>query len=224
MLCKPSHPRCSAWCSSASRCSCRRGPLHYWQAWVFIAVFIAATMLPSIYLAVKDPAALQRRMHAGPTAETRPVQRSSSSARYSCWWRRCWWSARSTTASAGRPVPLSARRGRRRPGGRRTRARPVRRHPEQLRGGNHHRRGRAAAGHHRPVRPCAASDVRRGADHDGSARRWRSAPTGGWPWSFPRRPCSAVRILDEEKMLTEELAGYREYLQRVRYRLIPNVW
>ena len=33
-------------------------------------------MLPSIYLAVNDPAALRRRMHAGPTAETRPVQRT----------------------------------------------------------------------------------------------------------------------------------------------------
>jgi protein-S-isoprenylcysteine O-methyltransferase Ste14 len=33
-----------------------------------------------------------------------------------------------------------------------------------------------------------------------------------------------LRILDEEKLLTEELAGYREYAQRVRYRLMPSVW
>ncbi|HZC51802.1 MAG TPA: isoprenylcysteine carboxylmethyltransferase family protein, partial [Mycobacterium sp.] len=26
------------------------------------------------------------------------------------------------------------------------------------------------------------------------------------------------------KLLTQQLAGYREYTQRVRYRLIPNVW
>jgi protein-S-isoprenylcysteine O-methyltransferase Ste14 len=32
------------------------------------------------------------------------------------------------------------------------------------------------------------------------------------------------RILDEEKLLTQELPGYREYAQRVRYRLVPNVW
>jgi protein-S-isoprenylcysteine O-methyltransferase Ste14 len=32
------------------------------------------------------------------------------------------------------------------------------------------------------------------------------------------------RILDEEKMLTQELRGYREYMQRVRYRLLPYVW
>jgi protein-S-isoprenylcysteine O-methyltransferase Ste14 len=33
-----------------------------------------------------------------------------------------------------------------------------------------------------------------------------------------------LRILDEEKLLTHELAGYREYTQRVRYRLVPYVW
>jgi protein-S-isoprenylcysteine O-methyltransferase Ste14 len=32
------------------------------------------------------------------------------------------------------------------------------------------------------------------------------------------------RILDEEKLLTQELVGYREYAQRVRYRLVPAVW
>jgi protein-S-isoprenylcysteine O-methyltransferase Ste14 len=32
------------------------------------------------------------------------------------------------------------------------------------------------------------------------------------------------RILDEEKLLSQELAGYREYKQRVHYRLVPYVW
>jgi len=32
------------------------------------------------------------------------------------------------------------------------------------------------------------------------------------------------RIFDEEKLLAQELGGYREYAQRVRYRLVPNVW
>ncbi|HKH51628.1 MAG TPA: isoprenylcysteine carboxylmethyltransferase family protein [Mycobacterium sp.] len=51
------------------------GTLNYWQAWVFIAVFLVSTLVPSIYLAVKDPAALRRRMKAGPTAETRTLQK-----------------------------------------------------------------------------------------------------------------------------------------------------
>lgn len=32
------------------------------------------------------------------------------------------------------------------------------------------------------------------------------------------------RIKDEEKLLEEELLGYKEYKQRVKYRLIPFVW
>lgn len=34
----------------------------------------------------------------------------------------------------------------------------------------------------------------------------------------------AVRIMGEEKMLVEELDGYRAYQQKVKYRLIPFVW
>lgn len=33
-----------------------------------------------------------------------------------------------------------------------------------------------------------------------------------------------ARILNEEKVLLRDLPGYREYMQRVRYRLIPGVW
>lgn len=34
----------------------------------------------------------------------------------------------------------------------------------------------------------------------------------------------AFRILDEEKMLDEQLTEYREYTEHVRYRLVPYVW
>lgn len=34
----------------------------------------------------------------------------------------------------------------------------------------------------------------------------------------------AARILDEEKMLQQELTGYREYELKVHYRLVPHVW
>jgi protein-S-isoprenylcysteine O-methyltransferase Ste14 len=32
------------------------------------------------------------------------------------------------------------------------------------------------------------------------------------------------RLLDEERLLSENLAGYSEYENRVRYRLVPFVW
>lgn len=37
-------------------------------------------------------------------------------------------------------------------------------------------------------------------------------------------PIIAARIRGEEALLERELAGYREYKQKVRYRLIPGIW
>jgi protein-S-isoprenylcysteine O-methyltransferase Ste14 len=34
----------------------------------------------------------------------------------------------------------------------------------------------------------------------------------------------ALRVHDEEKLVKEGLDGYREYTQKVRYRLVPRVW
>ena len=33
-----------------------------------------------------------------------------------------------------------------------------------------------------------------------------------------------VRLLNEEKLLTEGLVGYKEYKTKVKYRLIPFIW
>jgi protein-S-isoprenylcysteine O-methyltransferase Ste14 len=32
------------------------------------------------------------------------------------------------------------------------------------------------------------------------------------------------RLVDEESVLVRELPGYREYQQRVPYRLVPYIW
>jgi protein-S-isoprenylcysteine O-methyltransferase Ste14 len=37
-------------------------------------------------------------------------------------------------------------------------------------------------------------------------------------------PALAWRILDEEKLLKKDLPGYVEYTQKVRYRLVPHLW
>ena len=34
----------------------------------------------------------------------------------------------------------------------------------------------------------------------------------------------AVRIKGEEKLLTEQLQGYKEYKQKVKFRIIPFIW
>ena len=37
-------------------------------------------------------------------------------------------------------------------------------------------------------------------------------------------PVIVARILNEEKVLARDLNGYPEYMQKVRYRLVPGVW
>ena len=50
---------------------------------------------------------------------------------------------------------------------------------------------------------------------------------GSW-WSLGLialfMPVLLWRLLDEEKILRKDLRGYTEYMQKVRYRLIPFVW
>jgi len=50
---------------------------------------------------------------------------------------------------------------------------------------------------------------------------------GSW-WSFLcflfYIPVIVVRIINEEKILEEQLEGYKEYKTRIKYRLIPFVW
>jgi protein-S-isoprenylcysteine O-methyltransferase Ste14 len=46
----------------------------------------------------------------------------------------------------------------------------------------------------------------------------------GLLFMIPGLAVLATRILDEEKVLADELTGYREYEQRVHYRLVPGVW
>jgi protein-S-isoprenylcysteine O-methyltransferase Ste14 len=35
---------------------------------------------------------------------------------------------------------------------------------------------------------------------------------------------TVIRIINEEKVLTEGLEGYAEYKKKVKYRLIPFIW
>ena len=48
-----------------------------------------------------------------------------------------------------------------------------------------------------------------------------STPIGDCSSSSPSCSRSPYRIVDEEKMLTEELDGYIGYTREVHYRLVP---
>ena len=51
------------------------GTVDYWPAWVYLVLFTIASLLTTIYLIRYDPELLQRRMRGGPIAESRPTQR-----------------------------------------------------------------------------------------------------------------------------------------------------
>jgi hypothetical protein len=51
------------------------GTFDYWEAWLFSAVFFTCNVLLTVYLVVKDPKLLERRMKAGPSAETSTTQK-----------------------------------------------------------------------------------------------------------------------------------------------------
>ena len=51
------------------------GTFHYWQAWVYLSIFMGASALTTVYLMRRDPALLERRMSGGPMAEKERTQK-----------------------------------------------------------------------------------------------------------------------------------------------------
>jgi protein-S-isoprenylcysteine O-methyltransferase Ste14 len=53
----------------------RAGTVRYWQAWVYLSMFVGASALTTLYLMRRDRALLERRLRGGPTVEKRPIQK-----------------------------------------------------------------------------------------------------------------------------------------------------
>ncbi len=49
--------------------------LDYWQAWLFLVVFVGGMWLSTEYFLHHDPALVRRRLRVGPTAEREPAQK-----------------------------------------------------------------------------------------------------------------------------------------------------
>jgi protein-S-isoprenylcysteine O-methyltransferase Ste14 len=198
------------------------GTLNYWQAWIFIAVFTIATIVPSIYLARTDPAALQRRMNGGPFAEARIVQKIIIVVAFSgllgmvvvsAFDHRYGWSAVPAAVCligdvlvvAGLSITMMVVVQNS------YAAATVRVEADQK---------LASRGLYKLVRhPMYAASV----------ILMLGIPLAlGSYWGLllviPGVAALVFRILDEEKLLSQELGGYREYTRRVRYRLLPYVW
>ena len=198
------------------------GTFDYWQGWAFIAVFAASTMVPSLYLAAKNPAALERRMQAGPAAETRPLQKLIISFAFvslgativvSALDFRFGWSSVPAAISVigdvlvalGLLISMIV----------------------TIQNGYAAANVKVESG--QDLVSTGLYGMVRHPMYFGNVVLMIGIPLAlGSYWGLlfviPGLAVLATRILDEEKVLTQHLAGYRDYAQRVHYRLVPYVW
>jgi protein-S-isoprenylcysteine O-methyltransferase Ste14 len=198
------------------------GTFDYWQGWAFIAVFAASTTIPSLYLAATNPAALKRRMQAGPAAETRVLQKVIVSIAFLAMgativvsaldFRFGWFSVPAAISVVG-DVLVAVGLG--------------------IAMLTTIQNGYASANitveSGQQVVSTGLYSVVRHPMYFGNVVLMVGIPLAlgsywGLVFVIPGVAVLAVRILDEEKVLTQELAGYPEYANKVHYRLMPGVW
>ncbi len=198
------------------------GTLNYWQAWVFIGVFTTATMGPGIYLAVKDPAALRRRMHAGPAAETRMTQKIAVTGVFvtgiagmvvSALDHRFGWSDVPVWVVITGDVLVGA-------GLLMSQFVVIQ---------NSYAAANIAIEEGQQLASTGLYGIVRHPMYVGALIMSAGTPLAlGSYWGLlalvPALALLAVRILDEEMALAQQLPGYRDYMRDVRYRLVPYVW
>lgn len=198
------------------------GTLSYWQAWVFMIVFIASVQTIGVYLSLKDPELLERRKNAGPKSEQRPAQRiiiylaiASFLAMmlFPAFDHRFGWShvpwyvslVGDALVALGLFENLIVLRENR------FAASNVQTFDDQR------------------VISTGLYSIVRHPMYSGALVMSAGVPLAlGSLWGLAflaiTFPVLVWRILDEEKMLAHDLAGYSEYARRVRYRLVPHLW
>jgi protein-S-isoprenylcysteine O-methyltransferase Ste14 len=198
------------------------GTLHYWQAWVFIAVFTVATIVPTVYLGRTNPAALQRRMRAGPRAEPRKAQKFIITGSFlglfvtmvfSALDHRFGWSSVPPWLSVLGDVLVATGLG----------------IAMLVIIQNSYAAATVTVEAGQTVISNGLYRYVRHPMYVGNVIMMIGIPVAlGSYWGLlfviPGAFVLILRILDEEKLLIRELPGYPEYAQRVRYRLVPHVW
>jgi protein-S-isoprenylcysteine O-methyltransferase Ste14 len=198
------------------------GTFDYWQAWVFLGIFVVLSVIYTVYVGVKNPEVLRRRMNAGPTHESRPVQKVVSSGVVLTFFallvvsgfdHRFGWSNVGTTvvlvgnvlAAVGLLITMVV---------------VVQ---------NSYAAANITVEADQTVVSTGLYGLVRHPMYFGGLVMLIGMPFAlGSYWAvvivFVDLVLLAARILDEEKALTEELTGYREYTEKVHSRLVPHVW
>jgi protein-S-isoprenylcysteine O-methyltransferase Ste14 len=198
------------------------GTLNYWQAWVFIVVFMITMSVFGIYFTVMDPQLMERRRQAGPAAEQSTLQKIVATLAFASLFglfiiggldhRFGWSTMPSFVAWTGDVLVVVSfylyylvfkanSFG----------ASNIRVEENQT---------VASTGPYAIVRhPMYSVGVLFFAGI--------ALGLGSW-WALTLLliafPVLVIRILDEEKLLVKDLPGYTDYEQKVRYRLAPYLW
>jgi protein-S-isoprenylcysteine O-methyltransferase Ste14 len=198
------------------------GTFHYWQAWVFLAVFAFYTWIPSVYLVRKNPAALERRMRAGPLAETRTLQKVISTVVFICFPamfvvsaldHRFGWSPVPTTVTVVGDILVAVGLG----------------VAMLVVAQNGYAAANITVESGQTLVSTGLYGLVRHPMYTGNVILMPGVPLAlgsywGLVFVIPGIVALVLRIRDEELLLEQELIGYREYEQQVHYRLLPYVW
>ena len=198
------------------------GTFNYWQAWVFLVVFALSGWIPGIYLLRTNPVALQRRMRGGPTAETRMVQKVvmgglwlslAAMVMVSVLDHRFGWSPVPTAICLVGDVLVAVGLG--------VMALVVIQ--------NSYAAATVQVEAGQKLASTGLYGLVRHPMYAGNVIMMVGVPLAlgsywGLVFVMPGLMVLVSRIRDEEKLLQEELKGYREYTRKVRYRLMPCMW
>ena len=198
------------------------GTLSYWQAWVFLAVFAVSSQALGIYFLAHDRKLIERRMKIGPVAEQRPAQKIISALFMlgfvgflvlPAFDHRFGWSPVAPVLSilANAIIVLSFVLF------------------FLVMQSNSYAASTIQVEEGQPVVSTGPYAYVRHPMYSGASLLLAAMPLALGSWLsvlllVPFFPVLAWRILDEEDFLRKNLPGYAEYMQRVQYRLVPQVW
>ena len=194
----------------------------YWQAWVFLAVFAASVIAITLYLVKRDPELLARRVRGGPTAEkerTQQVIQSIAGLAFlaifvvSALDHRFYWSIVPNylvgfgdgLVALGLWIVFRVFKE------------------------NSFTSATIEVGADQNVISSGPYAVVRHPMYTGAFVMLAGVPLALASWwgmlgVIPLVSVIVWRIFDEEQFLTLRLAGYADYLTRVKYRLLPGLW
>jgi protein-S-isoprenylcysteine O-methyltransferase Ste14 len=198
------------------------GTWSYWQAWSFLAMFAASSQALGIYFLIHDRKLVERRMKIGPVAEQRGAQKIISAlftlgfaafVVLPAFDHRFGWSPVAPVVSviADAVIALSFVLF------------------FLVMKSNSYAASTIQVEEGQSVASTGPYVHVRHPMYSGALLLVAAMPLALGSWLgvlliVPFFPVLVWRILDEEKLLEKNLPGYAEYMQRVRYRLVPRMW